>query len=130
MTGDQMIYVLRMLTTAYPEFHLTEPGAVLWAKHFKDFDFDDANAAADQWIVSSERFPKINQLTELTRTVMRNRRDNESALALSEAPPTPEQRSQIQEMMATTRSLLTNMRKKQHWHGGPNPCEICGGMKS
>lgn len=131
MNGDQVAYILRILTTAYPEAHLTEPGAVMWAKYLAPFNFDDVDEAADRWIQSNDRFPHINQLLEVSRTVIRRRREDDWTRELGQAPETPAQRSQVAEMMAVTRKLLADMGKQRHWHGTPGvPCEVCGGMKS
>lgn len=129
MTGDDCRVVLRMLSVAYPHMEMSAAAAVLWAKHLSAFELEDAMSAADKWISAEDRPPRISNLVEMSRAEMARRQSARPTLPSAErAMP----REQLLKMMAVTRGLLKewNRKREEHWHGGPEPCPVCGGMRA
>lgn len=128
MTFQDATTVLGLLTAAWPNQDMPAETAELWIGMLSELDVDDAKSSArtvirnDQWFPSIARFI---QVAEAAKHARENRFAAQRGLpSVGRSVPPP------QRLIEATRQLLAEQAKKKHWHGGPDPCPVCGGMKS
>jgi len=127
VTREGVARVFAMLTAAYPTWRVTEASVAVWADKLKDFDDADIDAAADAWVVSSSKAPAIADIIELARHEARRRHEEAAGSRGLPEPANTAQQQQIRKLMAVTRGMWQERDRRQHWHGGPEPC-WCGGI--
>lgn len=54
--------------------------------------------------------------------------DEPTVLGLEAGPQTDEERANVARWIALCREVVENRDKRPHWHGGPEPCVVCGGI--
>lgn len=127
MNGRDTAAVLGILAAAWPNQQITEQTASVWMDLLADIDPDDAMHAARTLAKREHWFPSIASFrneAEARAHARRNARAASHGLGAAPRKPAPPPPA----LMAASRQLLAEMRTKKHWHGGPTPCQVCGGM--
>lgn len=127
MNDDQSVEILAVLTAAWPNQELTTQTAQLWLGMLAELHPDDAMQAAKGVVRQDHWFPPIARFLQLAEAARHGRQIRASehrglGTGRATAPPPPA-------LLEATRGLLAEQQSKRHWHGGPNPCPVCGGMK-
>lgn len=130
MTPHQATQVIAALTAAWPTHDMPDDTMRLWVGLLADVDQGDAMEAARTVVKEDRFFPPISRFLQLAEERCHARRNREATeRGLPRQPPqrvSPERMTQI---LGGLRAQLAARRGAGgHWHGGPNPCPVCGGM--
>ena len=126
MNRNETAAVLGILAATWPNQTITEQTAAVCMDFLADIDPADAMHAARTLAKREHWFPSIAQFRNEAEAKAHARRNARAAthgigVAFRAVPPPPA-------LMDAARQLLTEMKGKKHWHGGPHPCPVCGGM--
>jgi hypothetical protein len=126
MTPAEVAAVLTAFRDNWPHHELSESQANLWATMLAEVDAEDGGLAMLDMLDKEKFFPPIARFKEAAANHKRGR-------LAREAPALPEGRDGValpSELIGELRATLTAAaeRKNRHWHGGPRPCSVCGGM--
>lgn len=144
MNEREVATVLGIFHAAFPAAQITEQTPMVWASKLAGIDLRDGMAAADSLIGTAKFFPSLAEFLESVRSEVRirtgntegrtpqNTRTDPAVAELDES--TSYSREEIEENRAGVsrhvRAVLAAQRGRQHDHRGPNPCSVCGGMRS
>lgn len=126
MNAKEASSVLAALSAAWPSHDMPEDTVRLWVGLLADVELPDAMAAARVVVKQDRFFPPISrylQECEAQSHGRRNRLAAERGLPRNHQTVAPPPR-----LVAMLRDTLAQQRTANHWHGGPDPCPICGGM--
>lgn len=126
MNDHDAAKVLAILGAAWPNQELPDPTVDLWMGLLSDLAYEDGKAAAKTVIKEDTFFPSISRFLQAAQAA-RHGRENRLAAerglpSAHRAVPPPER------LLKLTRQLLRERSTKKHWHGGPDPCPVCGGI--
>lgn len=128
MNARDTAAVLGILSAAWPNQAITAETASVWRDILADIESADAMHAARALVKREHWFPSIAQFrseAEAHAHARRNKRAASHGLPASPQTPTPDGHRRFVE---AARQMLAEQRGKRHWHGGPQPCPVCGGM--
>jgi Loader and inhibitor of phage G40P len=128
MNTNEATAVLAALASAWPNQDLTEPTVEVWRSFLDEIDADDGLAAAREVIGSERYFPPIARFREAANAARQARLNREAAtrgLPRHEDQPVGPERWRAAVELA--RNTLAERNTRKHWHGGPDPCPVCGG---
>lgn len=134
-TADE---ILDRLLDGYPRHGFDDPTIVAWSDAINDAltatgaDPNRALELARRWARTHERFPNLVEFL--------------AVIAPRQPEPPPEDPDDVRlgpaamgRMSSMWRKALTDVDKRiantghkgagGHWHGGPDPCPLCGGQK-
>lgn len=78
-------------------------------------------------IVSEDKFwPTPARFNEIRRAIQAD--DEPPASALPSGPRTEQERANVARYIALCREIIKQRDTRPHWHGGPDPCPVCGGI--
>ena len=129
MTQTQADRVMKTLLDVYPRHGLSPDGIARYADHLIDSgaEYDRAQEIAKRWPNTHEFFPSLAELMAVVATrkyVVADPDDTEIH---------PDVRRRIQSMWRDALAAADKKAEKRgangHYHGGPDPCSLCGGMK-
>lgn len=130
MNADGAKLVIRYLCSAYPNQQIADGTVAVWCEHLAGQTVEDAMNAAKRLVRSTRWFPSVAEFLECCRLERELREANFVRAELTAPKESAEQRKRVAErFMAVCRESVASRNKKQHWHGGPDPCPVCGGMK-
>lgn len=124
MTDNDTAAVLAYFASAWPNYDLTEPTVRVWQQECADLDPLDAEQAMRQLVRSEQFFPTIAKFRQQVRTLAYDRRHRQVATAIGSGAPQP----WPSELVASIKATIASNGTRRHWHGGPNPCPVCGGI--
>ena len=126
MNAQEAIAVIAYFGAAFPNFDPPDDTIDVWVNETADLDPGDAGTAMRNLVQRSKFPPSIAEFRQECRTLALLRQQNRTnLLALPSArQPFPT------ELAESIKRTLSEKGTRQHWHGGPNPCPVCGGMKS
>jgi hypothetical protein len=133
VTPEQADRVLGELIAGYPKANLSDETVVLWADAIRDSDgdFDKAAEIARRWPRTHEWFPNLAEfLAVITPRNYAEPADDPDDVRLNPAASQKLARMWRAELGKVSRrvdSLANHRGAGGHWHGGPNPCPMCGG---
>lgn len=127
MNDTEAANVLGLLNAAWPNSDLPDRTVELWIGLLCEMEMLDAREAAKTVIRQDNWFPSIARFTQTVEAARHARRNREAASrglpsARWEPSPLP------QALIDATRGLIAEQASKKHWHGGPKPCPVCGGI--
>lgn len=122
--------MLLYLTSAY-QANVGEGTVAVWAEHLAGQTMQDAMNAARRLVKLNRWFPSVAEFLENCRLERELREASFVQAGELEAPKvSAEQRQRVAErFMAVCREAAAGRNRSGHWHGGPEPCPVCGGMK-
>lgn len=126
MNRRDVAAVLGILTAAWPNQTLPEQTVAVWMDMLADLDPADAQQAARTLVKTEQWFPSIARFRNEAQAAAHARQNRRAATHglpghHRPAPPPPA-------LVEAARALLDEQSTKKHWHGGPAPCPVCGGM--
>lgn len=130
MTPHEATQVIAGLNAAWPTHEMPEATIRLWVGLLADVDQGDALEAAKTVVKEDRFFPPISRYLQLCeeRCHARRNRDADSR----GLPPMPSQRVSPERMTQILGGLRAQLAVRRgaggHWHGGPEPCPVCGGI--
>ena len=125
MNHTEAAQVLAVMAAVHP-WDVGDDMAEVWYRTaLQDVSLDVGLAVAMRLVEREERFPTPAAFNSEVRSERERERRQENMRAL----PTGERRGLPVELLAELRAVLAGKGGRKHWHGGPNPCEVCGGMK-
>lgn len=134
MTGNEVVAILALMSAAWPYVEITENTGRVWTAELERLHADDALATTHMMIRTSERFPSIAEFLGACRPLTAKRLQAKQAADYErkalEAGATSDPEDGRAGVSRHINAILAAQRVKNHWHGGPNPCEACGGMTS
>lgn len=127
ITADEIVTVVEYFGAAWPWAEWSEPTMAVWIDGLADpaLNVDGAVAlhvarrCARKW----DRPGSMAEFLSEYRTEVERRKPTTRAI---EAAPTD--RQGYQRYLAAAREAITRSADNRHWHGGPEPCEVCGGL--
>lgn len=128
MNARDTAAVLGILSAAWPNQAITPETATVWRDILADIDSADAMHAARALVKREHWFPSLAQFrseAEAHAHARRNKRAASHGLPASPQPPTADGHRRFVDM---ARQMLATQRGTSHWHGGPDPCPVCGGI--
>jgi len=126
MNSRDVTAVLGVLAAAWPNQTITEQTARVWMDLLADIDSEDAMAAARILIKREHWFPSVAQFRSEAEAQAHGRHNRAAATRGLPGPTTP---VLPERLVDATREFLAERGTKKHWHGGPEPCPVCGGIK-
>jgi hypothetical protein len=129
MTEEQAARVMKSLTDVYPRHGLTDDGINRYVDVLIDSgaDFDRTSLIAERWPKTNGFFPSIAELMAVVATRKYVTADPDDT---SVHPDVMRRMTALwREKMAEVDKRRTGRGPDGHWHGGPDPCPVCGGMK-
>lgn len=125
MTANEVVALLAYMSAAWPNVEITEDTARLWSKHLDRLNGEDALAAADTLIRSSDFFPSVAQLLQVAKPHTADRVRREQAAdyerkALAAGPVIGD----VDKLRRVIRQTLTVQAGHQHLHGKHGPCPV------
>jgi ribosomal protein L37AE/L43A len=123
MTPDQITQTLKAFSDNW-SIQLTKDKVAMWGALLEDVHPEDGHMAMLDMLAGEAFYPPIARFMEAVKKHKRVR-------LAREIPATSGGAAVVQQMPA---ELLAEMKAmlaepKTHWHGGPDPCPVCGGMK-
>lgn len=135
MDRTESAAVLESLIAGYPRMDLEDATLTAWVEAIEDTGADPAQAleTARRWARTHERFPHLAEfLTTITpRTYLRIVDDPDEM----RVPPVVARqmgrlwRQAIDDANAKAERARSGRGVVGHWHGGPDPCPMCGGSR-
>lgn len=129
MNDHESADILAILAAAWPNQEITRETAQLWLGMLAELDPDDAMAGARTVVRNEHWFPSIARFRQATDAARHARRNQEAA---ARGLPRPGGRipdeERFQAIIAGLRDNLADRGTRTHWHGGPHPCHVCGGI--
>lgn len=125
MNPQETAAVLAYFASAWPRFDMTEETVKVWIVECKDVNPDDGQRAMRQLVRTQDFPPPIAKFLEAAAVARQHRTTEAPALPpapVNPVPPPP----QARELAAKLR--LQGSLGGGHWHGGPGPCPVCGGL--
>lgn len=127
MNEHEAANVLGVLNAAWPQVELGQQTADLWIGMLERTDVAVAMAAARTVIRHEHWFPSIARFLQAVETEAQHERTRRaSTVGLPTAHHRPV--APPPALLAAARQLLAEQAGKRHWHGGPEPCPVCGGV--
>lgn len=122
------------MQSCWPSATVSEDMTAVWAEQLTRVDPEDGLAAARTLMRSSKWFPSLSEFLDQTRVEARRRTGSVEGRApaageLPEVAASGVGRDEVLSVVARTRAHIAAVGGRNHWHGGPAPCEVCGGMK-
>ncbi|HEV2928406.1 MAG TPA: replicative helicase loader/inhibitor [Propionibacteriaceae bacterium] len=128
MTPQETARLMGVFAAAWPNQEISRDTVELWSGMLERVNVEHAMAAAKVLIRNENWLPtiaKFLQAVETEASYQRARLARTRGLPGARTVSAPPNRA----LMAATRGMLAEQRSKKHWHGGPDPCPACGGMK-
>jgi hypothetical protein len=119
--------VLAVLASPHNRDVSVETAEVWYRAALSHIDVATGLEVAMSLVESEERFPTPARFNTERRRIAIRQRELERLPALPPATTTP---TDAASLLAETRKMLEDRKANQrkHWHGGPNPCPVCGGL--
>jgi len=131
VTPDETAGVLAMLTAAFPNVDLEEPTIELWMSALGEVDHRDGQAAAGAVIRTEKFFPAVSTFFDAVAAETHGRRVREAAMrGLPRPTGRPVGQDRFRRAIEEVWDTLAERGTRKHWHGGPDPCPVCGGGPS
>ncbi len=125
MTPADAANVLGLLTAAWPNQDMPDRTVDLWLGLLSELDLSDAKEAARTVVRQDQWFPSVARFIQAAEAAKHGRQNREAAhrgLGDGHRPAAPPA-----QLVEATRQLIAEQAGKKHWHGGPDPCPVCGG---
>jgi hypothetical protein len=131
VTREECAAVLGYLSAAFPQVTVAPQTVAVWADQVGGQEGVDAHAAARRVVRSNKWFPSIAEFLEACRLERELRSQKFEVAGELPSAETKANRAEVaRRFVALSKELLESQKGKVHWHGGPDPCLVCGGMKS
>lgn len=128
MNANDTAAVLGILSAAWPNQTITAETATVWRDILADIDSADAMHAARTLVKREHWFPSLAQFRSEAEAHAHARRNKRAASHGLPASPPPAAADGHRRLVDAARQVLAAQRGQRHWHGGPQPCPICGGL--
>lgn len=116
--------VIAYFGAAFPNFDPSDDTLDVWVAEVEDIDPTDAYEAMRSLVKTSRFVPSIAEFRAECKALALRRQQQPPARAISTG------RGEVpEELVGALRVMAADASRKQHWHGGPEPCRVCGGMK-
>jgi hypothetical protein len=128
MNATETAAVLAYFAAAWPDKDFPTQTVDVWVDACADLDPIAANTAMRRMVKQENWFPTIARFRAAVAAEEHAQRNQFAARA---GLPSPEPVGEPPKaLLAAIRAMVADMKKNQrkHWHGGPNPCEVCGGI--
>lgn len=123
MNVQETAAVIAYFGAAFPTFDPSDDTVDVWVAEVGDIDPADAGDAMRHLVRTCDFPPTIAKFRMACKEIgLRRRQGRYQALEMARHPWPDELVEEIKRMSSTAA-------KRKHWHGGPNPCPVCGGMK-
>jgi hypothetical protein len=121
--------VVNLISATWPSQEMEADTIAIWMSVLGFFEHADARIAVGLLMRTEHFLPSIAKFTEAVEAEAHARRNREaSSRGLSRAPASVPSPERFAEVMAGLRNQLRERGSRKHWHGGPDPCPICGGL--
>lgn len=127
MTDDEVVSTIERMTGAWPFMVVTNVQLDVWIETLTDTDPTDGKAALEKAVRTLDQPPSIAWFLAEVRSLIERRTLGPKDRPELEAAPTD--RQGYQRFLAAAREALERNAEKVHWHGGPEPCPVCGGLR-
>jgi hypothetical protein len=128
MNRQEAAWLLATLAAPYPGEPFTDDAAEVWYNStLHNRDIDEAMTIVERLIASKEFRPTPAVFNEELRTARQHQAIAAAAVPALDAPRTSTHPAA--EVIEELRRTLADTSKRNHWHGGPKPCPVCGGMQ-
>lgn len=126
MNRTEAAQVLAILAAPHNRDVSHDTAEVWYRTALERIDLDTALEVAVRLVETEERFPTPARFNaERSAMARMERQYNEYHRQL---PPAPVDPTTAARLVAEARKIVDANKVGKHWHGGPNPCEVCGGM--
>lgn len=124
MNLQETAQTLAYFAAAWPNFGLTEDTVEVWLEAVADVDPAVAVQAREELVKTCEFVPTIARFRKECATVAHWRRERTTQPAL----PTGSKPAWPDELVTDLKAMALEAGTRSHWHGGPYPCPVCGGL--
>lgn len=126
MTRIEAAKVMTVLAAAFSH-KLTDDELEVWyGAALENVDAFLGGMVAQRLVSEDHFWPTPARFSEMRRAVERSQEP--AVKALDEAPVTEAEFSNRKRLIGLMRETLVAQARKEHWHGGPGPCPVCGGI--
>jgi hypothetical protein len=128
MNRDDGITIIARLMAAWPGHEWSDPTAEMWLEDLEAWHLEEAMAAVQMCRRTLDWSPSWHQFLEALAAARRTQSQTIYRAELTRpGVHTPEANIEAIRLIRNWYANKTNMRLR-HWHGGPDPCPICGGL--
>lgn len=127
MNDIEAAQVFAVLRAAWPDKDIPAETIELWMELAEQVDVRDAQPAALQIVREDQWWPTIARFLEVCRVHERRRLGHEAQRRGLGRPGGVEPPAGL--VAAARRVLADREGLPSHWHGGPGPCRVCGGVR-
>lgn len=126
MNVQEVASVLAYFGAAFPTMEISDDTADLWVLELADIDPQDAQVGMREYVRTNDTIPNVAKF----RTACAEAKKARERVYLDEMPalPTPPPVPPPTEVRQLAQRLRLKSMAGGHWHGGPDPCPMCGGL--
>lgn len=125
MTSDETDLMLEMMGHIWPNSNVPTEHIIRWRSHFATIGLDVAIEIVERLEKETDFWPTWSQFHKHLYSAQ---------MMLPEVkkptfnPVTPEERANVARLIVEMKDALKVSGVGSHWHGGPAPCPVCGGL--
>jgi hypothetical protein len=116
---------LEIMASLWPNSIPDDLGLQRWRGHMTTIEEDVVLEIIDKLEAHQDFWPTWHQFHALLFPTMQNPAFKQPLFN----PVTKEERANVSKLIGMMKDTLAeNPNQGRHWHGGPNPCPVCGGI--